>query len=64
MLINIQAQVEEELTVEPFVTDRFGNRNHYLMVYTNSLLFPSPVDGSNPAVTWMALVKLDESQNT
>lgn len=36
VLINIQAQVEEELTAEPFVTDRFGNRNSYLMVYTNS----------------------------
>lgn len=36
VLINIQAWVEEELTAEPFVTDKFRNRNCYLMVYTNS----------------------------
>lgn len=36
VLINIQALVEKELTAEPFVTDRFGNRNCYLTVYTNS----------------------------
>lgn len=36
VLINIQARVEEELTAEPFATDRFRNRNCYLTVYTNS----------------------------
>lgn len=36
VLTNIQARVEGELAAEPFVTDRFRNRNCYLMVYTNS----------------------------
>lgn len=52
------------LADELFATDRFGEReNHCPQLCTYWRGHQAPSDSSNPAMTQMALVKLDNKQN-